>query len=55
MVVDVALAVPMATMKSTFLRVEAKVALGANDELGFVVSLKIDDVLNSVLYYIHHT
>jgi hypothetical protein len=50
-----ALAVPMATMKSTFLRVEEKVVLGANEELGFVASLMIDSVLNSASYYIHHS
>lgn len=48
--VVVALAVPMATMKSTFLSVVEKVVLGANVELGLVTSLRTVSVLSVASY-----
>lgn len=48
--VVVALAVPMATMKSSFLRVVEKVVLGVNVELGLVASLRTVNVLSVASY-----
>ena len=45
-----ALAVPMATMKSSFLSVVDKVVLGVNVELGLVVSLRTAIILSVASY-----